>query len=261
MAPSPGSPRTLGLLGGMSAESSLEYERLINAEVRRALGGSHSASLLVRSYDFADIEVLQSRGAWREAGALLARDAQRLQAAGAELIVLCSNTMHRVAPDIEAAIEVPFLHIVDATAAAVRAAGLSHVGLLGTRFTMEGDFYRDRLAAGGVTTLVPDEPDRSLVHDIIYGELVQGILESGVAGAHRGRHRAAGSTRRTGCHRRMHGDRDAGDDRRRVPAVLPDDPAARPGGGSLVTRRDRPRRAPRGRHHDDGSGTERMMSR
>ncbi len=177
MAPSPGSPRTLGLLGGMSAESSLEYERLINAEVRRALGGSHSASLLVRSYDFADIEVLQSRGAWREAGALLARDAQRLQAAGAELIVLCSNTMHRVAPDIEAAIEVPFLHIVDATAAAVRAAGLSHVGLLGTRFTMEGDFYRDRLAAGGVTTLVPDEPDRSLVHDIIYGELVQGILD------------------------------------------------------------------------------------
>jgi aspartate racemase len=177
VAPPVGSPRTIGLLGGMSAESSIEYERLINAEIRRALGGSHSGSLLVRSYDFAVIETLQSRGAWEEAGALLARDARQLQAAGAELVVLCTNTMHRVAPAIEAAIDVPFLHLADTTAAAVRAAGLHHVGLLGTRFTMEGDFYRDRLAAGGVTTLVPDEPDRSLVHHVIYDELVQGILD------------------------------------------------------------------------------------
>ncbi len=177
MAPPAGSPRTIGLLGGMSAESSIEYERLINAEVRRVLGGSHSASLLVRSYDFALIEALQSRGAWQEAGVLLAGDARLLQAAGAELIVLCTNTMHRVAPAIEAAIEVPFLHLADTTAAAVRASGLRHVGLLGTRFTMEGAFYRDRLADGGVTTLVPEEPDRSLVHDVIYDELVQGIVE------------------------------------------------------------------------------------
>jgi len=112
----------------MSAESSIEYERLINAEVRRVLGGSHSASLLVRSYDFAVIEELQSRDAWQEAGVLLAGDARQLQSAGAELIVLCTNTMHRVAPAIEAAIDVPFLHIADATAAAVRASGLRHVG-------------------------------------------------------------------------------------------------------------------------------------
>ena len=171
------SPRTIGLLGGMSAELSMEYERLINAEVRRVLGGSHSASLLVRSYDFAVIEEMQARGAWHEAGALLADDARRLQVAGAGLIVLCTNTMHRVAPAIEAAIDVPFLHLADATAVAVRAAGLRHVGLLGTRFTMEGDFYRDRLAAHGVTTLVPEEPDRSLVHDVIYDELVRGIVD------------------------------------------------------------------------------------
>ncbi len=177
MAEVDGSPRTIGLLGGMSAESSMEYERLINAEVRRVLGGSHSASLLVRSYDFALIEGLQARGAWQEAGALLAGDARHLEAAGAGLIVLCTNTMHRVAPAIEAAIDVPFLHLADATAAAVLAAGLRHVGLLGTRFTMEGHFYRDRLAAHGVTTLVPEEPDRSLVHEVIYDELVRGIVD------------------------------------------------------------------------------------
>jgi aspartate racemase len=177
MTPSIVLPRTIGLLGGMSAESSIEYERLINAEVRRALGGSHSASLLVRSYDFAAIEELQSSGAWHEAGALLARDARRLQEAGAELIVLCTNTMHRVADDIEAAIDVPFLHLADATAAAVRASGLRQVGLLGTRHTMEGTFYRDRLAAGGVTALVPEESDRTLVHGVIYGELVRGVVD------------------------------------------------------------------------------------
>ena len=128
MASPVGSLRTIGLLGGMSAESSIEYERLINAEVRRVLGGSHSASLLVRSYDFAVIEELQSRGAWHEAGLLLAGDARQLQAAGAELIVLCTNTMHRVAPAIEAAIDVPFLHLADATAAAVRVAACATWG-------------------------------------------------------------------------------------------------------------------------------------
>ncbi len=168
--------RTIGLLGGMSWESSVEYERVINTEVRRALGGVHSASLLVRCYDFAAIERLQAAGDWGSAGRLLASDARRLQEAGAGLIVLCTNTMHRVADVIEAAIDVPFLHLADATAAAVREAHISDVALLGTRYTMEGEFYRARLEGQGLRVIVPDEPDRSLVHDVIYDELVQGVI-------------------------------------------------------------------------------------
>ena len=167
---------TIGLLGGMSPESSIEYERIINSEVRRALGGVHSASLLLRSYDFALIERLQTAGDWDAAGALLAADARHLQAAGAGLIVLCTNTMHRVADAIEAAIDVPFLHLADATAEAVLAAGLEDVALLGTRYTMEGDFYRARLERHGLRVSVPAEPDRTYVHDVIYGELVAGIV-------------------------------------------------------------------------------------
>lgn len=167
--------RTIGLLGGMSWESSIEYERLINEGVRARLGGVHSADLVVRSYDFARIETLQVAGHWDEAGELLAADAVRLQESGAELIVLCTNTMHVVAPAIEAAIDVEFLHLGDATAAAVSSAGVSTVGLLGTRYTMEQDFYRERLESHGLEVLVPDEPDRTTVHDIIYEELVQGI--------------------------------------------------------------------------------------
>lgn len=162
----------------MSWESSVLYERLINEGVRARLGGVHSADLLVRSYDFAAIEALQATDDWDRAGALLAADARRLQDAGAELIVLCTNTMHRVAPAIEAAITVPFLHLADATATAVRAAGLRTVALLGTRYTMEHAFYRDRLAAHGIVTLVPDEPDRTTVHDVIYGELVRGVVDA-----------------------------------------------------------------------------------
>lgn len=168
--------KTIGLLGGMSWESSIEYERLINEEIRRRLGGVHSADLLIRSYDFADVERLQFADDWDGAGALLAGDAARLQQAGAGLIVLCTNTMHRVAPAIEAAIDVPLLHIADATADAVRAAGVRTVALLGTRFTMEHDFYRGRLAGRGLDVLVPDEPDRTTVHDVIYDELVQGVV-------------------------------------------------------------------------------------
>ncbi|MEX1297055.1 MAG: aspartate/glutamate racemase family protein [Candidatus Limnocylindrales bacterium] len=168
--------RTIGLLGGMSPESSIEYERIINREVRAALGGTHSASLLVRSYDFAQIERLQAEGDWHEAGAILAADARRLQDAGAELIVLCTNTMHRCADEIEAAIDVPFLHLADATAAAVVDAGVERVALLGTRYTMEQDFYRARLERHGLIVIVPHEPDRSAVHDVIYDELVQGIV-------------------------------------------------------------------------------------
>jgi aspartate racemase len=136
----------------------------------------HSASLLVRSYDFASIERLQAAGDWDAAGELLARDARHLQDAGAGLIVLCTNTMHRCAEAIEAAVDVPFLHLADATAEAVTAAGVACVALLGTRYTMEQDFYRARLERHGLTVIVPDEPDRSLVHDVIYDELVQGVV-------------------------------------------------------------------------------------
>jgi aspartate racemase len=168
--------RCIGLLGGMSWESSIEYERLINEGVRERLGGTHSADLIVRSYDFAAIEALQQADRWDDAGALLAADARRLQDAGAELVVLCTNTMHVCAPAIEAAIDVPFLHLADATARAVLAAGVGRVALLGTRYTMERDFYRGRLEQHGLDVLVPDEPDRTTVHDIIFGELVRGVV-------------------------------------------------------------------------------------
>ena len=168
--------RTIGLLGGMSWESSIEYERLINEEVRRRLGGTHSADLLIRSYDFARIEALQEAGDWDAAGALLADDAARLERAGAGLVVLCTNSMHRVADRIEAALTVPFLHIADATAAAVHAAGLTRVGLLGTRYTMELDFYRGRMQRHGIEMIVPDDADRAVVHRVIYEELVRGVV-------------------------------------------------------------------------------------
>lgn len=168
--------RCIGLLGGMSWESSVEYERIINREVRRRLGGTHSADLLVRSYDFAVVEALQAAGDWAGAGRLLAGDAVRLQRAGADLVLLCTNTMHRVAGDIEVALDVPFLHLADATADAVTAAGLTRVALLGTRYTMEQDFYRGRLARRGLDVLVPNGPDRTTVHDVIYGELVRGVV-------------------------------------------------------------------------------------
>ncbi|MEM7286207.1 MAG: amino acid racemase [Actinomycetota bacterium] len=166
--------KTIGLLGGMSWESSIEYERIINTEVRRRLGGTHSADLLIRSYDFHEVEALQEAGDWDGAGALLAGDAAALEAAGADLIVLCTNTMHIVAPAIEAAVGVPFLHLADATADAVIAGGVETVALLGTRYTMEQAFYRDRLTARGLDVRVPDEPDRTTIHDIIFAELVQG---------------------------------------------------------------------------------------
>lgn len=171
--------KTIGLLGGMSWESSIEYERMINEGVRTRLGGTHSADLIVRSYDFAHIEALQAAGEWDAAGQLLARDARVLQDAGADLILLCTNTMHMVADRIEAAITVPFLHLADTTAAAVGAAGVRRVALLGTRYTMEHDFYAGRLRTHGIAVLVPDEPDRTTVHDVIYEELVRGVVDPG----------------------------------------------------------------------------------
>jgi len=168
--------KTIGLLGGMSWESSVHYEELINTDVRGRLGGVHSADLIIRSYDFAMIERLQGEDNWEEAGRVLAQDAQRLVAAGAELIVLCTNTMHRVSDEIESSVDVPFVHLADATAMAVRAAGLTTVGLLGTRFTMEQTFYRERLESHGLEVLIPDEDERTIVHNVIYDELVQGEL-------------------------------------------------------------------------------------
>jgi len=160
----------------MSWQSSIEYERIINECVAHRLGGVHSADLIIRSYDFALIEALQASGDWEGAGELLAPDAQLLQLAGAECIVLCTNTMHVVAPAIEAAIDVPLLHIGAATAAAVQQAGVQTVALLGTRYTMEGEFYRGRMEDAGLTVITPTEAQRTLVHDVIYDELVRGIV-------------------------------------------------------------------------------------
>ncbi|RNL77799.1 aspartate/glutamate racemase family protein [Nocardioides marmorisolisilvae] len=169
--------KRIGLLGGMSWESSAEYYRLVNELVRDRLGGLHSADCLLRSVDFATVEELQVSGRWVEAGAMLADAARQLEAAGAEVIVLCTNTMHKVADAIEEAVGIPLLHLADATAAAATAARLTQVGLLGTAFTMEQDFYRDRLAGHGLEVLVPDAEDRALVHRVIYDELCLGIVK------------------------------------------------------------------------------------
>src|SRR3954469_23439873 len=156
----------------MSWESSAEYYRLCNAMVAARLGGLHSADCLLRSVDFFDVERLQSSGAWDEAGELLGKEAASLAAGGAELLVLCTNTMHKVAAAVEGAISIPFVHIGDATAEAVRAAGLSRVGLLATAYTMEQDFYVGRLREQhGLDVLVPEAADRRIVHDVIYDEL------------------------------------------------------------------------------------------
>jgi aspartate racemase len=171
-----GGVRTIGLLGGMSWESSALYYRLLNEAVRERLGGLHSARCVLLSVDFADVERLQVTGAWERAGELLAADAKALEAAGAELVLLCTNTMHKVAPRVAEALTVPLLHIGDVTADAVKAAGLRRVGLLGTAFTMEDTFLTDRFAARGLHVQVPDPVDRALVHRVIYDELVVGVV-------------------------------------------------------------------------------------
>lgn len=177
--------RTIGLLGGMSWESTAEYYRLANELVRERLGGYHSARILLSSVDFADVEELQATGRWEAAGDLLAEHARRLQAAGADLLVLCTNTMHLVADRIIAAIDIPFLHLADVTAAAVQAAGVHRVGLLGTAFTMEKEFYRGRVAAHGLEVIVPGADDRALAHRIIYDELVHGVVRDDSRAAYR----------------------------------------------------------------------------
>jgi len=169
--------KTIGLIGGMSWESSLEYYRLINEGVKERLGGLHSAQCLLFSFDFAEIEALQMAGDWDTAGRKLADAASALERGGADVVVLCTNTMHKLTASIEAATRLPFLHIADATAAAIRADGLTTIGLLGTKFTMEHDFYRGRLEERfGLNVLTPDAEDRQIIHDIIYNELCLGSI-------------------------------------------------------------------------------------
>jgi len=169
--------KVIGLIGGMSWESTVPYYREINETIKARLGGLHSAKLILYSVDFHDIERLQHAGDWEAAGAMLADAARSLQAAGADFLVLCTNTMHKVAAHIEAAVEIPLFHIADPTASEIKSAGFSTVGLLGTRFTMEQAFYRDRLRERhGLEVLVPDAEDRDLVHRVIYEELCLGRI-------------------------------------------------------------------------------------
>jgi aspartate racemase len=177
--------RTLGLLGGMSWESTLPYYRHVNERVREKLGGLHSAKLVLYSVDFAEIERLQHAGDWTAAGRVLADAAQALERAGAEALVLCTNTMHRVLDVVEPAIRMPVIHIADAAAQRIRADGLKTVGLLATRFTMEQDFYRGRLEANGLAVLVPGADERAEIHRIIYDELCLGMIREASAATYR----------------------------------------------------------------------------
>jgi aspartate racemase len=169
--------KIIGLIGGMSWESSAEYYRLINRTTRDRLGPLHSARSLMYTVDFHEIERMQHAGEWDRAGALLADAARRLERGGADCVVLCTNTMHKVAAAVEDAVRIPLLHIADATGARLQARGMRAVGLLGTRFTMEEDFYKARLAEKfGLTVLVPSQPARDIVHHVIYDELCQGRI-------------------------------------------------------------------------------------
>lgn len=169
--------KTIGLLGGMSWESTQTYYRLINEGVKTSLGGLHSAKLVLFSVDFAEIEALQHRGDWAATADILSGAALSLQKAGAEFLVIGTNTMHKVAPEIEQAIQIPLLHIADATAKVLAKDGITRIGLLGTRFTMEQAFYRDRLEDAGIEVITPNETQRDEVHRVIYEELCQGQIK------------------------------------------------------------------------------------
>ena len=168
--------KTIGLLGGMSWESTDLYYQQINKLLQQRLGGLHSAKIVLVSVDFAEIEKLQQQGLWQQAGQYLAEQALNLQRAGADCVVLCTNTMHKVAAQIEAAIDIPFIHIADATAKDISAQGIEQVGLLGTAFTMQQDFYKSRLEQQGITVMVPDSQDQQRVHQVIYDELCLGVI-------------------------------------------------------------------------------------
>ncbi|MBB3131231.1 aspartate racemase [Paenibacillus rhizosphaerae] len=190
--------KVIGLIGGMSWESSIEYYRMINEEVRRRLGGLHSAQCLLYSVDFEEIERYQAEGAWEKAGEVLGQTARALEQGGADFIVICTNTMHKVIDDIQSKIQIPILHIADATAAQIKESRIQTVGLLGTKYTMEQDFYKSRLELNGIQVIVPNRDDREAVNQIIYEELclgkihqesreyykkvIQGLIESGAEG-------------------------------------------------------------------------------
>ena len=169
--------KTIGLIGGMSWESSAEYYRLINQETKRRLGGQHNAPSILVTVDFAEVERLQHAGQWDQLGDMLAGAARQLELGGADFVVLCTNTMHKLAGRITSAVQIPLLHIADAVAQAIQLSGQRRAGLLGTRFTMEQAFYSDRLRQNfGIETIVPQAADRQMVHDAIYNELCHGVI-------------------------------------------------------------------------------------
>jgi aspartate racemase len=170
--------KTIGMLGGMSWESTTSYYQAVNEGIKEKLGGFHSAEICMYSVDFADIEELQRQGNWQAAGEALGRAAQRVEAGGADFLVICTNTMHKVVPDIEKAVSIPVLHIADATAEKLLADKIKRVGLLGTRFTMEQDFYKGRLAEKfGIEVLIPEPEEREIIHNVIYSELCLGKVK------------------------------------------------------------------------------------
>jgi aspartate racemase len=169
--------KTIGLIGGMSWESSLEYYRIINEQVKAKLGGLHSAKSLMYSVNFEEIEKLQHQGNWKEATIVMIDAAQRLEKGGADFVVICTNTMHKMADDVQEAITIPLLHIADATAQRIKNIGLKRIGLLGTKFTMEEEFYKGRLVSKyGLEVITPDKQDRQIVHEVIYNELCLGKI-------------------------------------------------------------------------------------
>jgi aspartate racemase len=169
--------KTIGLIGGMSWESTLEYYRIINELVSKRLGGHHSAKIILYSVDFDEVVKLQHKGDWEKLGEMLAEIARRLETCGADLVLICTNTMHKVADYVQKAINIPLLSIIDATAEEIKRTGLRKVGLLGTKFTMEDDFYRAGLERHGIQTVIPDEEDRNTVHRIIFDELCLGVFK------------------------------------------------------------------------------------
>ncbi len=169
--------KTIGLLGGMSWESSALYYKLINEEIKRLLGGLHSAKLVLFSVDFDEIEKLQVKGEWEKAGEILANSSKNIQNAGADFLLICTNTMHKVLPIIEKKIDIPVFHIADATAQQLQKDGIDKVALLGTDFTMTQDFYKKRIESFGIEVITPNEKDRKIVHDVMYKELCLGVIK------------------------------------------------------------------------------------
>ncbi|MBL0387698.1 aspartate/glutamate racemase family protein [Tumebacillus sp. ITR2] len=169
--------KTIGLLGGMSWESTAVYYRQMNEEIRNRAGGLHSAKILLHSFDFAEIVAYQTAGDWKKAAGLLLEAARRLEAAGADLLLICTNTMHQVADDVQAAVTIPLVHIVDVTAEAIAAQGLKRIGLLGTKYTMSMDFYRERMKQHGIELLVPPVDEQTEINRVIFEELCQGIVK------------------------------------------------------------------------------------